>query len=148
MTPDVPRVLNGVFRALLTETLPQVSDPYAIQTTSIAAMLSGYAAQEFDRAASRRVEEIAAMRAIFHRAVPVVTDAELAKALESAGRDEPVTDVRVSALQSTNDWLRGLLVRLHAHIEEVAGEDARQIEEAIWEELAESTRRRHLDPPA
>jgi hypothetical protein len=141
-------VLNGVFRALLTETLPQVTNPYAIQTTSIAGALSNYAAQEFDRAASRRVEENAAMREIFRRAVPVVTDIELAKALEAAGRDEPLSDVRISSLQATNDWLRGVLVRLHAHIEEVEGEAAREIEEAIWNELAESTRRRHLDPPA
>ena len=64
MIPGVGRVLNGVYRALLRETLPQVRDPYAIQTTSIAAALSHYAAQEFDRAASRRIEENDAMRDI------------------------------------------------------------------------------------
>jgi len=36
-------------------------------------------------------------------------------------------------------------VEVHAAIEETPGEEAREMEERIWEELRESTRRRHVE---
>jgi len=51
----------------------------------------------------------------------------------------------VSTLQGINDRLRAILVDVHAAIEETPGEGARAMEERIWEELRESTRRRHVE---
>jgi hypothetical protein len=115
-----------------------------MQTTSLGAMLANYAGQEFDRAAARLVEENGALRDLCGQAAPVVGDSELRKALESAAASGPDDDLRIPALQRTNDWLRGLLVRLHEHVETLDGEGARALEESIWAELIESTRRRHF----
>jgi predicted DNA-binding ribbon-helix-helix protein len=51
----------------------------------------------------------------------------------------------VSALHERNRALRALLVRVHAHVERLDGDAARALEERIWTELVESTRRRQLD---
>ena len=47
-------------------------------------------------------------------------------------------------LESANGALRGLLIELHAHIEELASPEAGRIEASIWRELAASTERRKL----
>ncbi|MEJ5222041.1 MAG: hypothetical protein WHT63_08555, partial [Tepidiforma sp.] len=52
--------------------------------------------------------------------------------------------LRVSDLQRENDLLRAALIDLHAAVEQTPGPAARDLDERIWAELVESTRRRHL----
>jgi hypothetical protein len=99
--------------------------------------------EEFERAASRRVDENQALRRLFADAVPAVEDAELRGRLEVAATGSD-GDLKVSALEASNSALRGLLIELHAHVEELESAPARRIEEAIWRELAASTERRRL----
>ncbi|MGH2610590.1 MAG: hypothetical protein ACRDHF_16030, partial [Tepidiformaceae bacterium] len=62
------RVLNGVAMTLATEVMAEVKTPNAQQTVGLASGLLMIAAQEFDRAAARLVEENSAILAILARA--------------------------------------------------------------------------------
>lgn len=143
MMPPVALVLNGLARTMLMDLLPQTTDAYGAQTLQLSAALTMMCAQEFERAAARLVDENRALAALFADAAPVVGDAVLRGDLQAAKADAPT--LLISALQEHNRALRGLLVRLHAHVEAIDSAGARAIDQRIWAELAESVRRRHLD---
>jgi hypothetical protein len=143
MTPDVGSVLNGIVRSLMFELAPELQSPYATQTIQLSAGLLMMVNEEFDRAAARLAEENDALVALFAGAAASVNH-ELAAQLRaevSRGRGDSLL---VSALRERNRSLRRLLVRLHEHVESVDDAAARAVEERIWRELAESTRRRQL----
>lgn len=145
MRPDPPIVLFGV-AAALQELLPQVADPYGQQTLGISASLLAMLAQEWDRAPARLWEENEAIRELLTRgaALPGLAP-EVRERLEEGSQAPAHPGARLSELQAENDRLRALLIELHAIVEEMEGEDARHLEEAIWAELVASTRRRHLE---
>ena len=136
MTPTVPVVLNGLARTMMMDLAPQATVAYAGQTLQLAGALAMMAAQEFDRAAARLVEENAAIEAVLADA----GDAELTRL--AAARE---SSLLVSALQVRNRALRAALTQLHAHLETLDTPAARALESRIWAELVESTRRRLLD---
>ena len=144
MVPSVPLVLNGLARTMLMDLLPQTSHAYTGQTLQLGAALSMMCAQEFDHAAARLAEENAALTALFADAGAVVADDALRTDLQSAIA-EASGSLLVSVLYERNRTLRALLVRLHAHVETLDGDPARALDARIWNELVESTRRRHLD---
>lgn len=144
MRPDVPRVLNGVAVTLATEVLAEAQTPHGQQTVGLASALLMMAAQEFDRAAARLVEENAAVLAIFARAKAALEDYGLQERIERELGELPGQDLRVSALQAENDRLRALLIDVHATVEQMTGAEAEALDRLIWDELQESTRRRHL----
>jgi hypothetical protein len=143
MVPSVATVLNGLARTMLMDLLPQNTHPYGGQTLQLGAALSMMCAQEFDRAADRLARENTALLRLFADAVPQVADAALRADLERAAA-QAGDSLLVSALHARNSVLRDLLIRLHAHAETL-GEPARQLNDRIWAELAESTERRRLD---
>jgi hypothetical protein len=144
MVPSVPLVLNGLARTMLMDLLPQTSHAYTGQTLQLGAALAMMCAQEFDHAAARLAEENAALTALFADAGAVVADDALRTDLQSAIA-EASGSLLVSVLYERNRTLRALLVRLHAHVETLDGDPARALDARIWNELVESTRRRHLD---
>jgi hypothetical protein len=101
------------------------------------------ASEEGDRLVDRLVEENGALRALFARAAPVVTDGALAERLTAAAASSDGS-LRVSILQPENHRLRALLIDLHSAVEEDPSAAARALEEEIWAELARSNRRRAL----
>jgi hypothetical protein len=141
--PEASHALERLMQALLTEIAPAVSPPYRQASVTMQAMMLAAIREEIDRAASRRVDENRALRALFGDAAPVVTDAALQGRLAAAARsvDESLL---VPALEASNRALRALLIELHAHVETLGGEAARRLEAAIWRELAASTERRKL----
>lgn len=144
MIPPVPTVLAGIARSLLTEIAGEAGSAYAQQTLQLSAMLQMMIAQEFDRAAARLVDENRVLRQLFAEAALRVTDPALRSDLQRAagGREG---SLRVPALRAANAALRGLLVRLHAWVDEQQDPAYDDLEQRIWSELVESTRRRHLD---
>lgn len=144
MRPDPPKVLFALAGTLGMQVLPQVATPFGQQSVGLAATLAVILAQEWDRAAARLIEENAAVAELLSRARGLVGDVELRGRLDVAAGQAPTTDYHVSALQAQNDDLRRLLIELHALVDSMAGETAAEFSEAIWEELKESTRRRHL----
>jgi len=139
--PDVPVVLQKLSMTLLAQIAPAVGVDYLQRNTFITAMMLGMVAEEWDRAAARRVEENAALRALFRDALPELTDAALRARLEEASRGAD-TDLRLAALDAANQLLRGLLIELHAAVDGVDTPGARRVDAAIWLELRRSTERR------
>jgi len=136
--PDVPVALGKLGQALLLQIGPEIRAEYPQRSALVATMLLQCIAEEWERAAARRVEENSALRELFRTAV--VEDAPLAERLRQAA-DTRDDDLRVSALDRANDSLRALLIELHAYAEE---RGATQLEQAIWHELLRSTQRRAL----
>ncbi|MBI2765177.1 MAG: hypothetical protein HYX53_04605 [Chloroflexi bacterium] len=145
MTPEAPKVLNGMASALLVKLMPEVRTPFGQSVAGMAGMLAFVLAQESDRAVDRLHRENEAVAAILRDAAAILPDEALSdRAREAAGTRTP-PDLRVSTMQAINDRLRAVFIEVHAAIEDTPGDDARALEERIWEEIRESTRRRHLE---
>ncbi|MBA4179096.1 MAG: hypothetical protein C0506_00765 [Anaerolinea sp.] len=143
MTPYPDRVLM-VMAGALGALMAEVRTPFGAQTAGLSAALAGLLAQEWDRAAARLVEENTAVTGLLERARLIVTDEALHVRIDTVIARIPASDLRVSALRTENDELRGVLVDVHAAVDGVAGEQHELLNRLIWDELRESTRRRHL----
>jgi hypothetical protein len=141
MKPDVDLTLQLIAASLMTEMAPKIADDYTQRNGMLTAMLLQIAAEEWDRAAARRVEENDAMRQLFAEAAAEVRDPDLRARLETASRADEES-LRIADLDRSNATLRALLIELHAHLEEIDSEAARRIESEIWRELRISTERR------
>ena len=122
---------------------PHVTPAYRQSSVGVSALLLGMVREEWDRAAARRSEENAALRALFRDAAPAQTDTDLRRRLEEAAASSEKS-LLISDLERANDALRSLLIVLHAQVELQTGPEARRIENAIWRELRASTERRKL----
>jgi hypothetical protein len=122
MTPTVPAVLAELAGLLARNALPGTPEPERANTLNLSAMLLAIAAETWDTAAARLVEENRALRAL----------------LAEPGADD---DLRLSALKAENDRLRARLIAEHVAAE-AAGDAPRQ--DAIWAELVASTERRRI----
>ena len=142
MRPEVDATIQAVIERLMTEVQPALPTTYGQGNLALIAMLLAASAEQWDTAAAWRVEENTQLKALFRAAAPVV-GADLAARLR-AQAEAPDCGLRISALNAENDALRGLLVELHAAVEALDSPGARQIEQAIWDELAQSCRRRQL----
>ncbi len=145
MTPDVPKVLNALIGSLAMGVGPEVQTPFAQQTVGLGAALLFFLAQDFDRAASRLVEENAAMLELLSRARVVLSDPVLQDRIVELEKRTPGSDLHVSALQRENDDLKRALIDVHAAVETLPGDEAATLNQAIWDELRDSTKRRHIE---
>ncbi len=143
MRPDPGRVLQGVAVNLLTNVMQEIRTPFGLQTVGIAGSLAMMTAEEFDRAADRLVTENRTGRAILSDGLPLV-DGDAAAAVSAAIATPAAPNFRVSSLLAENDALRAGLVALHAGVDHAATPEARAMDERIWAELIESTRRREF----
>lgn len=143
MKPDPTVYLSELSRLLATDVSPRLPAGWDQAIVARQGMLLQAVAEEFDRAAQRRVEENAALRQLFLSALPLVTDPDLSDSLKAAARSTD-SDLRVSRLDAGNQTLRSLLVTLHAHVETLDGLEARELDASIWRELSLSTVRRQL----
>jgi hypothetical protein len=139
--PGVDKVLEVLAGSLMIEVAPHVSPAYRQSSVGVSAILLTMIREEWDRAAARRAEENAALRALFRDAAPVVADTELRHRLSDASASSDPS-LRISELERANDALRALLIDLHAHVETLGSADAKRIDDAIWKELSASTERR------
>jgi hypothetical protein len=122
MTPEVPAVLMQLAVVVARNADPAVPPAERASDLGITAMLLQLAAEVWDGAAARLVEENRALREL----------------LGVTGADD---DLHLSALKAANDALRAKLIKAHIAAEQ-AGDQARQ--DAIWAELLRSTERRKL----
>jgi hypothetical protein len=138
MRPPVPLVAAGFATRMSEEFVPRLQGFSANNAAMMSAMLQ-MVSEEWDRAASRPVEENRIIRAILRRAAAVLGDASLL-----AHADGTDTDLRISSLDAANDALRRILTDVHARIENAQGPQARDVERAIWDELRASVERRRI----
>ncbi len=143
MRPPIVTVFQVVAGDLLARIAPAVGSSYHQGTVGMVATLLAIAAEEWDRAASRRIEENASIRALFRDAAPAVKNSSLRQRLSELAAGEE-RDFRVSALEANNCALRAALIELHSHVENETGPEARRIVDQIWKELVKSTERRRL----
>ena len=142
MRPEIPSVFAAFAADLVIRVAPAITPAYHQGTIAMIATMLAIAAEEWDRAASWRVEENQRLRELFRESLPVVVD-DLRSKLESLieTRDD---DLRISSLTATNSGLRAALIELHKLVETKESAEARKIENKIWKELLESTERRRL----
>jgi hypothetical protein len=143
MNPSPPRVLQGVAINLISEVLPNIRTPFGQQLVGIAAMLETMVAEEFDRAADRLVTENRVVREILTEGRSLLGEAT-PPSVQVAIVGPAAATLRVPDLQRENDILRAALVDLHAAVEATPSDAARAFDARIWDELIESTRRRHF----
>ena len=143
MRPEPTHFLGVAAGHLMLKTAGALAPGYEQSSVSVIGLMLTQLAEEFDRAAARRIEENAELRRIFSDAVDVVSDDDLRAKLAEAARGEDA-DYSVSALEQRNCDLRALLIELHVHVEELDSQSARSLEAEIWRELVASTERRKL----
>jgi hypothetical protein len=136
-------VFRTIALDLMVRVIPEITSSYHQGTIGMLATMLLIAADEWDRGASRRVEENARLREMFRDAAPIVQDPALRERLHALSETSD-DDFRVSTLETGNCRLRAALIDLHANVETLEGADARRIEADIWRELAKSTERRAL----
>jgi len=141
--PDENLVLADFAARFGGEIAPQVQPAYLAAAIGMSAGILGMIAEDWDRAAARRVEENRAVRGLFADAAALGLEPGLASRLAALaeGNDD---DLRLSALEAGNEALRAALIELHAAVEAMDGAAAKALNDAIWRELAASTERRRM----
>jgi hypothetical protein len=122
MTPDVPSVLAELAGLLVRNADPATPPAERVSALGLSSALLMVAAEVWDGAAARLVEENRALAALLP---------------DTASE----ADLRLSALRAENARLRALLIAAHIAAEQTG--DAER-ETAIWAELLASTERRKL----
>jgi hypothetical protein len=128
---------------LIERVIPAIGPSYHQGTVGMIASLLAIVSEEWDRAASRRIEENNRLRELFRQAAPAVNDPALRSRIFQLAKTAD-HDFHISALENNNCALRAALIALHAHVETQTSAEARKVETAIWQELAKSTERRRL----
>lgn len=137
MKPDIPAVLAELAGLVARNAAPDVDPAERAGALGLTAALLGMAAEAWEGAAHRLVEENQAIRGL------------LADAGERAGRNAALAvsrddDLGISVLSDANARLRAALIELHAAVETDETPEARSLEARIWEELRRSTERRQM----
>ena len=109
----------------------------------LSALLMMVVSEDFERAAHRRIEENNALRRIFAESLSVIKDDDLRKRVKEAS-EKAEDNYHMSVLDKLNCELQEVLIELHTHIEALEGEGAKNINEAIWAELENWTKRREF----
>jgi hypothetical protein len=141
MKPEADKYISTMAGSLLMNFMPSLCTHMEKKTMTQMAFVMMAAAEEFDRAASRRIEENQHLRRLFSEAVPVVRDQGLIERLEKASNSTE-EDFKVSALDKINQEFRALFIDLHRHVETIENEKAAALEKKLWIELAASVKRR------
>ena len=137
MKPDIPAVLAELAGLVARNAAPDLDPAERAGALGLSAALLGMAAEAWDGAAQRLVEENRALRALLSDAGDRAgADASLAGAEDD--------DLRISVLSAANARLRAGLIALQAAVEAEDSPEARALESRIWEELRLSTERRHM----
>lgn len=146
MTPEADHILGLSAGQMMTDMAPLLPADYAKGAAALTALVMTFAAQEYDRAAEIRTTENAEMRALFKTLAPLVENAHLKAELEDAamGVDD---SLKISRLNEGNYALRKLLIALHAHVETLTGDAAREAQAQIWRLLNAFAGRRLLHLP-
>jgi hypothetical protein len=122
MTPEVPAVLLQLAAVAGRSAMPGLPEAERASDLGLTAVLLAVAAEAWDGAAQRLVEENRAIRTLL-------------------GLDGADDDLRLSALRADNARLRARLIEAQIEAER-SGDASRQ--DAIWAELIASTERRKL----
>jgi hypothetical protein len=141
MKPDTDFMLRAIAAELGSRIYPDVETSYGKANLEQIIQILVALAEDFDTAASRRIEENQQIRGLFEEALNSVGDDDLKMRLEKAV-NETETDFRISALDTINQNLFSLLKELHEHVETLEGDEEHKLERAIWQVLQMKIMRR------
>jgi hypothetical protein len=142
MKPDLSRALQGVGMTMITKLMPEIQTAFGQQEAGLAAQLAFWASEEAERGADNLVTETRATRELLQAGLPL---AGAAKAdVEAALATPAAPNFRLSSLEAEIDAVRRGLVALQTALEANASPEAEALNERIWAELIESTRRRQF----
>ncbi len=150
MTPRMEQVAFGMAGALAERVLPHLMHTsYPLGTAGATAALLVFMAQDMDRGAQRRMDEITGMKRLYEAAAGLPLAPELAASLLAAAARPLPTSLSLGMLDGERAVLLAPLVALHAAVEELPGDDARAVERAILAHLRTTADARALViPPA
>lgn len=137
MKPDIPAVLAELAGLVARNAAPDLDPAERAGALGLSAALLGMAAEAWDGAAQRLVEENRALRAL-------LSDAGDRAGLDAALAGAEDEDLRISVLSAANARLRAGLIALQAAVEAEDSPEARALESRIWQELRLSTERRRM----
>ena len=115
MRPNGADLLRGAQSALATYALPEIQTDFARTELMIVVALLGIAANDFDGAAQRLVDDNAALRALAARGADALAGDFAVELRALAGETD--ASVRISDLSAANDRLREAVARLAVVIE-------------------------------
>ena len=141
MNPEGDKILGLVSMHLMTSVAPRLGDNFAQSAIGLSNFMLTLVAKEYDRGADLRVNENAAIRAVFAALAPKVNDGALRAKLAAAATEKDAS-LRISALNAQNYQLRRLLDELLAHVEQQEGAEARAAEKQIWSLLKDIAAKR------
>jgi hypothetical protein len=124
--PRGSRALGDIALKLAMAIAPETSSAYAAASTGMMTMLLGCLAQDYERAAETRTQDVREIKALFAEAVGV--PAPLASEITAFRTSEPKS-LLLGDLDAWHGRALALLIRLHAHAE-AAGDGA--LDRAIW----------------
>ena len=142
MKPDLSRALQGVGITMISKVMAEIQTPFGQQEVGLAAQLAFWASEEAERGADNLVTETKATRELLLAGLPFAGAA--AGEVEAALATPAAANFRLSSLEAENDAVRRGLVALQAALEANPSPDAEALNERIWAELIESTRRRQF----
>ncbi len=147
MRPNGQEIVRGVSAALATYVLPELQTAYARTELMAALALLGIAAEEWDGATQRLVDDNATLRALAQRAGEAL-EGDLANELTSLATQTDAS-LRISDLAPANAALRHALGRLAPLLEESDEPALSELRAELIERLiAEAeARSRHLMGP-
>lgn len=135
MKPSIPQMMIGAATALTREILPNVrGDGYAIASAGTVGTMMMLMAQETDRMVDTLVVELDAIQALFAEAASAPLPADLRARLGEAAALKR-RSLKMSALEEDAVLLKGLLIELHATVENEKFDWAEALEAKIWEIL-------------
>lgn len=143
MKPEVNKVMTALSGTILTKIMPNLNSEYAQRDAGLLSLIMTAASEEYDRAAEVRVAENRDMRTVFAAAAHEVQDRELSDRLEAAAKTTDA-NLRISALNKSNNELRQLLIDLQVYVEGQDADWASAIDRQIWDALRASTKRRAI----
>jgi hypothetical protein len=142
MIPRPRQAMQDLALKLMMSVAPQTRSTYAASNTGMIAMLLQCLAQDFDRAAQVRSDDIAEISTLF-RDLPAGVDASLATRIATFLHTQPQS-LRIADLDAHHADATRLLIELHAWTEQ---HDDASLDSAIWDYLTRHADRHAYDMP-
>jgi len=138
--PRPGQALQDLAMKLALSIAPQTQSAYAASNAGMIAMLMNCLAQEFDRGAQVRSEDLDDLTALFSD-LPATLDTQLVADIAAFLSSQPAS-LRIEDLSARHACAMSLLIRLHVWVE--AHHDAGR-DQAIWSFLARHADGAHVD---
>jgi len=131
MIPRPQQALTDLAMKLMMSIAPETQSGYAASNAGMIAMLMTCLAQEFDRAAAVRTQDLDELAELFENLPPLVDDALVANI--GAFLRGSAQSLRIEHLNTRHAQAMELLIELHAWAERHRNEE---LDSAIWAFLA------------